>query len=199
MNENSDKGLLIVLSGPSGVGKGTVCAAVFRQDADMVLSVSATTRRPRPMDVDGKTYHFLSREDFLARREQGGFLEWAEVYGNLYGTLRSEVERLRQAGKNVVLEIDTQGAMQIMKSCPDCVSVFIMPPSLEELRNRIVGRGTESPEVLALRLSKAESEMAMAKHYDCVLVNEDVERTATELLSFIRQERARRSKEDQLC
>lgn len=192
MNEHTETGLLIVLSGPSGVGKGTVCQALFRRDKDTVLSVSATTRQPRPMDVDGQTYHFLSKEEFLARREQGDFLEWAEVYDNFYGTLRSEVERLQNAGKNVVLEIDTQGAMNIKKTCPDSVSVFIMPPSLEELRSRIVGRGTESPEVLALRLSKAEAEMEMAQYYDCVLVNDDVERTAAELMEFIREERARR-------
>ena len=97
------------------------------------------------MDVEGKTYHFLTREEFLSRREQGAFLEWAEVYGNFYGTLRAEVQRLREQGKNVILEIDTQGARQIKAAAPDCVSVLILPPSLEELRARISGRGTESP------------------------------------------------------
>ena len=188
----TEKGVLIIVSAPSGCGKSSVLHCLMQKRDKLRFSVSATTRQPRPMDVDGQTYHFLSKEEFLARREQGDFLEWAEVYDNFYGTLRSEVERLQNAGKNVVLEIDTQGAMNIKKTCPDSVSVFIMPPSLEELRSRIVGRGTESPEVLALRLSKAEAEMEMAQYYDCVLVNDDVERTAAELMEFIREERARR-------
>ena len=103
MNNTTGLGLLIVVSGPSGVGKGTVCKALLDREKDTVLSVSATTRSPRPMDLDGQTYHFLTREDFLSRREQGEFLEWAEVYGNFYGTLRSEVERLQKEGKNVIL------------------------------------------------------------------------------------------------
>jgi len=196
VNNTTGLGLLIVVSGPSGVGKGTVCKALLDREKDTVLSVSATTRSPRPMDVDGQTYHFLTREDFLSRREQGEFLEWAEVYGNFYGTLRSEVERLQKEGKNVILEIDTQGAMQIKKAYPQSLLVFILPPSLEELRARIVGRGTESQEVLNLRLSKAQEEISMSPHYDFSLVNDEVDRTAEELAEFIRAERIRRSKED---
>lgn len=196
MNNTTGLGLLIVVSGPSGVGKGTVCRALLDREKDTVLSVSATTRPPRPMDVNGQTYHFLTRDEFLSRREQGDFLEWAEVYGNFYGTLRSEVERLQKEGKNVILEIDTQGAMQIKAAYPRSVLVFILPPSLDELRARIVGRGTESPEVLELRLSKAQAEISISSHYDFVLVNDEVERTAEELAEFIRAERLRRSKED---
>ena len=190
MNECKGTGLLVIVSGPSGVGKGSVCAALFQLDPDTVLSVSATTRSPRPMDIEGKTYFFLSREEFQQHREQNDFLEWAEVYGNFYGTLRSEVERLQREGKNVILEIDTQGATQVKAACPGSVSVFILPPSLDVLRQRITGRGTESPDVLALRLSQAEAEMAQSVSYDYRIVNDTVERAAAELAEIIHRERA---------
>ncbi|MDO4733184.1 MAG: guanylate kinase [Bacillota bacterium] len=199
MNENKGLGLLLVVSGPSGVGKGTVCKALLDRDDTNVFSVSATTRSPRPADVDGQSYYFMTKEEFFSRLDKGDFLEWAEVYGNYYGTLRPEVERLQKAGKNVVLEIDTQGAMQIKKMYPESVLVFILPPSLEELRARIVGRGTETPEVLELRLSKAEAEIALSSQYDLVLINDDVERTVEALAAFIHEERIRRKRGGFLC
>lgn len=188
-----NKGLLIVVSGPSGVGKGTVDAALFEQVSNLCYSVSATTRQPRKGEVHGKSYFFLSKEEFLTRREQGDFLEWAEVYGNYYGTLRSEVERQLAEGKHVLLEIDTQGAMQIKAAYPSGVFVFILPPSLEELKRRIVARGSETEESLRTRLGKAEQEMQMADRYDYTIVNDDLQTAVKELKDIICSEVAKRS------
>ena len=196
MSKCEGTGLLVIVSGPSGVGKGSVCAALFQLDPDTVLSVSATTRAPRSMDIEGKTYFFLSREAFQRHLEQNDFLEWAEVYGNFYGTLRSEVERLQREGKNVLLEIDTQGAMQVKAACPSSVSIFILPPSLDVLRQRITGRGTESAETLSLRLSKAEAEIAQSVHYDYRIVNDDIERSPADLAEIIPRQRGVNKEED---
>jgi len=187
-----NKGLLIVVSGPSGVGKGTVDAALFEQVSNLCYSVSATTRQPRKGEVHGKNYFFLSKEEFLARREQGDFLEWAEVYGNYYGTLRSEVERQLAEGKHVLLEIDIQGAMQIKSAYPSGVFVFILPPSLEELKRRIVARGSETEESLRTRLGKAEQEIQMADRYDYTVVNDDLQTAVKELKNIICSEAAKR-------
>ena len=184
------KGVLVVVSGPSGVGKGSVVAEVMRRDPLTRFSVSATTRSPRPGEVDGVNYYFLTKEEFLLRRAQRDFLEWAEVYGNFYGTLRSEVDRLLDEGYNIILDIDTQGAANIRKLRPEAVSVFIMPPSLAELERRIVSRGTEAPADLALRLSRAEAEMALAPDYDHIIVNREIETAAGELLDIIAASRA---------
>ncbi|MEG1537382.1 MAG: guanylate kinase, partial [Clostridiales bacterium] len=132
----TEQGLLIVVSGPSGVGKGRVCAELLRMDANTLFSVSATTRTPRDGEKDGESYFFLTPTEFMAKRDRGEFLEWAEVFGNYYGTLKSEVDRRLSAGKNIILEIDIQGAMQIKAACPDAVYVFILPPSMKELENR---------------------------------------------------------------
>ena len=189
-NRTADKGALVIVSGPSGVGKGSVAAAVLRRDPLTRFSVSATTRSPRPGEEEGKSYYFLSKEEFLLRRAQREFLEWAEVFGNFYGTLNSEVDRLLGAGYNVILDIDTQGAANVRKLRPEAVSVFIMPPSLEELKRRIVCRGTETPDVLELRLSRAESEMALAPNYDHIIVNDEIETAAGELIDIIAARRA---------
>ena len=189
-NRTADKGALVIVSGPSGVGKGSVAAAVLRRDPLTRFSVSATTRSPRPGEEEGKNYYFLSKEEFLLRRAQREFLEWAEVFGNFYGTLNSEVDRLLGAGYNVILDIDTQGAANVRKLRPEAVSVFIMPPSLEELKRRIVCRGTETPDVLELRLSRAESEMALAPNYDHIIVNDEIETAAGELIDIIAARRA---------
>ena len=195
----SETGLLLIVSGPSGVGKGTICHVLLDRDPNTVYSVSATTRQPRPGELDGVHYHFLDRDTFLKRRDAGEFLEWAEVYGNYYGTLRSETDRLRQEGRNVLLEIDTQGAKNIKATCPDSVSVFILPPSIEELRRRIVDRGTESPESLARRQAQVEAELAQADTYDYRIVNDDMETAVQQLAALIETERQKRcthSKED---
>jgi len=197
MTNMDNKGLLLIVSGPSGVGKGTICRALLEEDQETVYSVSATTRKPRPGEEDGVHYHFLDRETFLQYREKDAFLEWAEVYGNYYGTLKAETERVLASGRNVILEIDTQGAMNVKKSCPEGVSVFILPPSLEELSRRIIGRGTETPESLAIRQAEAEAEIALAKQYDYQIINQNVDTAVKELADIIRRERQNRSGKEQ--
>lgn len=198
--EACTRGLLVVVSGPSGVGKGTVCKCLCEMDAEVVLSISATTRKPRPQEHDGQQYYFLSLEDFLAKIAAGEFLEWAEVYGNYYGTLREQVQTQRTAGYDVILEIDTQGAMQIRSACPDAIFVFLLPPSFGELQQRINGRATESAEIIRLRLSKAEYEMSLADEYDYRIVNQTVEQTASELLAVLQEEKHHHNRErESLC
>jgi len=186
-----NRGLLLIISGPSGVGKGTVCSAVLAKSPETVYSVSATTRSPREGEVHGKNYFFLSKEEFLRRREQGDFLEWAEVFGNYYGTPASEVYAMLEAGKNVILEIDTQGALQVMKVCPWGISIFILPPSFDELKKRIKGRGTESEKAQNNRLSFAQQEIDLAENYDYTITNDDVESAAEKIISIIAAERER--------
>lgn len=186
-------GLLLIVSGPSGVGKGTVCKHLCERAPGIMLSISATTRRARREEQDGLHYHFLTMEDFLAKREAGEFLEWAEVYGNYYGTLRSQVQKHLDAGHDVILEIDTQGAMQIRSACPEAIFVFLLPPSFPELQRRIVSRATESEEIIRLRLSKAEYEMSLAKEYDYCIVNNTVDQAAADLLAVLKKEKRRRA------
>ncbi len=192
MHNKQEKGLLIVISGPSGVGKGTLCSALTSQDPSICYAVSATTRQPRRGEQEGSSYYFLDEGEFLRRRDNGEFLEWAEVFGNYYGTLHSEVERLTCAGKNVILEIDVQGAMQVKEACPDAVSIFILPPSYDELEKRIRLRGTESEEVRNLRLSQAAQEMTMAEAYDYMIINDDVDNAVRCIQGIIAKEKARR-------
>ena len=166
------RGVLFVFSGPSGVGKGTLKAKLFEEFADRIAySVSATTRGPREGEVDGKDYFFISRQEFERRVKNNEFLEHAEFAGNCYGTPRAYVEKLLDSGMNVVLEIDVQGALQVMKSMPDCVSVFILPPSFEELEHRLRGRGTETEEKVRERLETAKRELPYAPQYDYQIVN----------------------------
>ena len=166
------RGVLFVFSGPSGVGKGTLKAKLFEEFADRIAySVSATTRGPREGEVDGKDYFFISRQEFERRVKNNEFLEHAEFAGNCYGTPRAYVEKLLDSGMNVVLEIDVQGALQVMKSMPECVSVFILPPSFEELEHRLRGRGTETEEKVRERLETAERELPYAPQYDYQIVN----------------------------
>lgn len=187
-----NKGLLLIISGPSGVGKGTVCSAVLAGSSDTVCSISATTRKPRPGEIDGESYYFLTREEFLKKRDNGYFLEWAEVFGNYYGTPAAEVDRLLAAGKNVILEIDTQGAMKVKSACPHGVSIFILPPSFAELEKRIIDRGTEAPEVRNRRLSCAKAEMELASRYDYSIINDSVEKAAARILNIISEEHKKR-------
>lgn len=176
---------LFVVSGPSGVGKGTLVSLVREQRPDLGLTVSATTRQPRPGEVDGVSYHFLTNDDFDRRVEAGEFLEWANVHGNRYGTLASEVDRNLSAGKSVILEIDVQGALNVRKVFPDAVLVFIEPPSMEVLEQRLRGRETESEESLHLRLADAAGELELAPRYDERIVNDDLERATSELLRVL--------------
>lgn len=176
---------LFVVSGPSGVGKGTLVSLVREQRPDLGLTVSATTRQPRPGEVDGVSYHFLTNDDFDRRVEAGEFLEWANVHGNRYGTLASEVDRNLNAGKSVILEIDVQGALNVRKVFPDAVLVFIEPPSMEVLEQRLRGRETESEESLRLRLADAAGELELAPRYDERIVNDDLERATSELLQVL--------------
>ena len=173
-----NKGVLFVLSGPSGVGKGTVKAQLFEEFGKcVVFSVSATTRKPREGEVDGKDYFFIDRETFEKRIGEDAFLEHAEFAGNLYGTPREAVMNELESGHDMVLEIEVQGAMQVMEKMPECVSIFILPPSFEELEQRLRGRGTETDEVIERRLSQARRELPMAEHYTYQLVNETVSET----------------------
>ena len=166
------RGVLFVFSGPSGVGKGTLKAKLFEEFADRIAySVSATTRGPREGEVDGKDYFFISRQEFERRVKNNEFLEHAEFAGNCYGTPRAYVEKLLDSGMNVVLEIDVQGALQVMKSMPECVSVFILPPSFEELEHRLRGRGTETEEKVRERLETGKRELPYAPQYDYQIVN----------------------------
>ena len=178
---------LFVISGPSGAGKGTLLAELRKQRPDLGLTVSATTRSPRPGEVDGTSYYFLSDEEFRRRIVAGEFVEWAEVHGHLYGTLVSEVKRLLAKGHSLVLEIDVQGALNVRKVYPDAVLVFIEPPSLQVLEERLRGRGTEDEASIELRLKNARHEMELADQYDVRIVNDTVDRAAQELGSVMRR------------
>ena len=174
-----------VVSGPSGVGKGTLVALLRERRSGLGLTVSATTREPRPGEVDGRSYYFMTDEEFDKRVQQGEFLEWAWVHGHRYGTLRSEVERVTGQGSSVVLEIDVQGGLNVRKAVPDAVLVFIEPPSAEELERRLRGRGTEDEESIERRLAGARAEMGQADRYDVRIVNDDLDRACLELQDVI--------------
>ncbi|VAW40432.1 Guanylate kinase [hydrothermal vent metagenome] len=186
-------GILLVLSAPSGGGKTTILKKVMADLPGLVFSVSHTTRKPRPGEEDGRDYYFVSRQEFenIRDRHPSGFLEWAEVHGNLYGTSRAAVEQRLGAGRDVVLDIDVQGAAQIRKSA-DSVTVFIAPPSLAELEARLRGRGTEDEQSLALRLENAKQELAAMDRYDYLVVNDRLDEAVESLRSIIIAERCRR-------
>ena len=176
---------LFVVSGPSGVGKGTLVARVRDRLPGLGLTVSATTRAPREGEKNGVSYYFMDDSEFARRIENGEFLEWANVHGHRYGTLRAEAERLMAEGSSVVLEIDVQGGLNVRKVYPDVVLVFIEPPSIGELERRLRGRGTEDESSIELRLANANHEMELASLYDVRIVNDDLERAADELVSTI--------------
>lgn len=165
---------LFVISGPSGVGKGTLVAQARNKRPDIVFAVSVTTREPRPGEIDGREYRFFSREKFKELLDRDAFLEWAEVYGNFYGTLKSEAEEPMQNGNSVILEIDTQGALQVKEKFPDARLIFIAPPNLDELAKRLKERKTETEEQVARRLDEAAKEIALIDEYDEVIVNDDI-------------------------
>lgn len=184
------KGQLLVVSGPSGAGKGTICKALIEKNP-IWISTSCTTRKPREGEVEGVNYFFIEKEEFLRRIDNDEFLEYAEVYGNFYGTPRSEVLRLLEEGKDVILEIDIQGALKIKSSYPEGVFIFIMPPSMEELRNRITNRGSETPESLKTRMEAAYDEISFASKYDYAVVNDEVETAVKKIESIIVAEKCR--------
>ncbi len=178
---------LFILSGPSGVGKSTVLSRVLAESPwPMRLSVSATTRPPRPREQDGVHYHFRSVEWFLQARDEGKFLEWAEVYGNYYGTLESEVTPYRQQGTGVWLDIDVQGWRQVRQRCPDAVSIFLMTSTVEEFERRLRLRGTESEEAIRRRLAAARAELESAPQYDYRVCNDDLETAVVAIKAIIR-------------
>lgn len=180
------KGSLIILSGPSGVGKGTVRLKLKElPGVSFYYSISMTTRSPRPGEVDGRDYFFVSRETFMKKVEEGNLLEWAEFVGNCYGTPRDVVESYREKGIDVLLEIETNGAEQVMAKCPDCLSIFLVPPDFETLESRIRGRSTEDEATIQKRLAKARAELKKAKEYKYVVLNDSVERAANEIRDII--------------
>jgi guanylate kinase len=178
-------GKLIVLTGPSGVGKGTLLKALLRRHPDLKLSISATTRAPRDGEVDGKDYHFLSRVQFEQLAAKGEFLEWAEFAGNLYGTPRSAVEALIQQGDSVIVEIELEGARQIRRTYPDALKIFILPPSLAVLEDRIRGRGTDSAEAIIRRLQRATEEVEAAHEFDVQIVNDEFDRALKQIETIL--------------
>lgn len=184
----------IILSAPSGGGKTTITKRLLAERQDLGYSVSATTRAPRPGEVDGRDYHFLTRDEFARRRDANEFAEWAPVHGNWYGTLRSEVERVLARGLHVIMDIDVQGARQFAAAFPQSVLVFVLPPSAPILLERLAGRSTESPATLALRLRNARDEIAAFDDYHYLVLNDDLDRAVAHVSSIIDAEGARRDR-----
>jgi guanylate kinase len=175
----------VILSAPSGGGKTTIARMLLERRSDLGYSISCTTRSPRPGEVAARDYYFITRAEFLDKREQGAFAESAEVHGNLYGTLRSEVDRVLASGRHVVMDIDVQGAVQFMRAFPQSVTIFILPPSAEVLLERLRSRKTESPAQLAARLQSALQELQQVGEYEYVVVNDDLERAVSSVESIV--------------
>ncbi len=192
----STRGILFVVSSPSGGGKGTLIQRVLKQVPYLGYSVSYTTRAPRNGEVEGREYFFVTPEKFQAMAADGEFLEWAKVHGKFYGTSRQQVAREVFEGRDIILELDVQGAASVRVLVTDSVSVFILPPSVEILRQRLIARGTDSPEELELRLRHAPEELKHYKTFDYVIINNEVERAAGQLSGIIEAERARRTRQE---
>ena len=183
------KGILFILSGPSGAGKGTLRERLFRMLDGLSFSVSCTTRAPRPGETDGVDYRFVAEEEFLRRRDAGDFLEWADVHGHFYGTLTADVKKALDDGRDILLEIDFQGALQVKKKIPGAVTIFVAPPSMKALEERLRGRSTETEQDIALRLCNARREMGESFKYDFTVVNDDIDAAAQRLADIVRQSR----------
>jgi guanylate kinase len=195
----AERGILFVISSPSGGGKGTLVRRILTHMPRLGYSVSWTTRAPRQGEVNGREYHFVTTEEFTAARERGEFLEWASVHGNFYATSIKVVERELAAGRDVVLEIDVQGAATVRRLGIEAVSVFILPPSFEIMRRRLTGRQSENSDALALRLQNSRGEVEHYREFDYVVLNDDVDRAATQLASIVYAERARRVRQERLA
>lgn len=193
MNKNK-KGLLIIFSGPSGSGKGTIMKSLLASREDTVLSVSMTTRAPRPGEIDGYHYHFVTREEFEKTIAEDGFLEYAEYNGNFYGTPEAPIRRLLNEGKNVMLEIEVQGAEKVMDHRSDVVSIFITTPSYTELERRLRGRGTEPEEVIQKRMKTSQYELSRAFRYQYIVLNDEVEKAVDRIITIIDAEHMRYSR-----
>ncbi|SCZ76975.1 guanylate kinase [Acidaminobacter hydrogenoformans] len=185
------RGLLLVVSGPSGVGKGTICKALMKLREDIVLSVSMTTRAPRVGETEGVNYFFTDHKTFESMIQNGELLEFAKVYDNYYGTPKAFVMEQLEKGMDVLLEIDIQGALKVKEQYPEGVFIFILPPTMEELRNRIVGRGTETPEAIDKRFTAAYNEIDLMENYNYFIFNDRVDLATTRLISIIEAERLR--------
>ncbi|ERI92850.1 guanylate kinase [Clostridiales bacterium oral taxon 876 str. F0540] len=186
----NQKGLLLVISGPSGAGKGTICKALLEKN-DFWISVSSTTRSPRDGEVHGNNYYFITKEEFKDKIDKGDFLEYAEVYGNYYGTPKSNVIEMLESGKDVILEIDIQGALKVKEAFPEGIFIFILPPSMEELKQRIIRRGSETPESLMTRFKSAYKEINYVSKYSYAVVNDTVSDAVEKIESIVIAERCR--------
>ena len=183
-------GKLFILSGPSGAGKGTICKALLAE-TDLELSVSMTTRNPRAGETEGESYYFVSKEEFLRKIDASGFLEYAEVYGNFYGTPKQPVIDKLSAGTDVILEIDMQGALKVKENYPDGIFIFILPPSMSELRKRLTGRGTETAEAIEMRLGETLKELSYIDKYDYCVVNGQLEEAVARVKAIVTAEHSR--------
>ncbi len=184
-----NKGLLVVLSGPSGAGKNTVLTQLLEQDSNIKVSISATTRKPRDGELDSKNYYFISKSEFVQLISKNGMLEYAEYCGNYYGTPAEQVNSWLSKGRDVVLEIEVKGGFQVRKKCPEAISIFILPPSIKELENRLVNRATEPEHLIQERLNIAKKELKTAFEYDYIVINDKVEQCAVDICNIIASEK----------
>ena len=183
------KGILLIVSGLSGAGKGTICSRLMEKYPQYALSISATSRKPRVGETDGKEYFFISKEEFEDRLEKGLFLEHAQYVGNYYGTPKDWVEKQLLQERDIILEIELQGAFQVKEKIPEAITIFILPPNMEELKKRLLKRGTETEEEIEKRLKRAEEEMEFVSRYDYVIVNEDIEKSVEMLHNIVSREK----------